>query len=67
MLQHSIVFATSAALALTVAIGGAQAGSSGHKTFCFAGAPTPQYVCDHLKAADAKKPAVAVRPVVLKK
>lgn len=36
--------------------GGAQAGSSTHKAFCFAGSPTPKHVCNTLKAAEVAKP-----------
>lgn len=68
MLLRSIVLAASTALVATLAIGSVQAaGVSGHKTFCTGGAPTPKYICDHLKAADAKKPAVAVKSMAVKK
>ena len=67
MRLHFIVIALSAALGLTFAIGGAHAGSSGHKTFCTGGAPTQQYICDHLKAADAKKPTTTVKQMAVKK
>ena len=68
MLLRSIVLAASTALVVTFIFGGAHAaGVSGHKTFCTGGAPTPKYICDHLKAADAKKPAVAVKSMAVKK
>ena len=43
------------------AVNTAEAASSGKSPFCFAGSPTPKYICDAIKANTKPKPAVKVR------
>lgn len=68
-LMKTLALALTAGAVATLAFASLPAASvqaAGKSPFCFAGSPTPKYVCDAIKANTKPKPAAKVRHETVK-